>query len=357
MGASRQFTNLRREAALSDLRDQKLFFTDPFSEIATFRTDLPPGLLPEPPFATYVFCRFPQEKMPCVKCKRRIHRDGFLSYLATGDVVSFGSCCGPKLFGGSFTTMKRELGRRRSRQLALFRLDGFRSAVRLLLEDLHNEWLLQIDESDHLNERIRSLDRFLSSQLAVAATRDDKALAISRRIDGARSEILRATVLANSNRTKDYDLPQYEEIAVHHLQGSDFIKWRRLKRTLGVATSTILKLRDVATQPDDNLTTKKIVELTKDVSECLDLLDEIADAHDAAVAFCSPANFAGIVEFAKHHGDIHRRLSMRNGTLVATADNEHNEQRIALPDDFERLDRTAVNGLRTKLRMTGIERK
>ena len=59
----------------------------------------------------YVYEQYPLKKVYCVECGGRKHKHGFTAMLTTGHRVLYGSTCGARRFGQSWTEAERSYGR------------------------------------------------------------------------------------------------------------------------------------------------------------------------------------------------------------------------------------------------------
>jgi hypothetical protein len=254
---------------------------------------------------TYVYEKWPQEKVHCAKCGGHHHKRGFTALLTNGKRVLLGSSCGAEAFGESWTAAEKRMDDMADRQYELVRIRRLSGILGPMARDLA-AWPGKID---NLVRRRDAFDRTvgeLASRVREAATRHDGALTVTKQV--ALNSAFRQAGGGNGSI-------ESTTVTVGRLQGKDLFDFMNLPAAVNRAMLSIQAC--VESLKDTNrISTATLRKQRKALENSFQDLIKVWKMYEAGQEFFTPESFRIIIDWTVKHSLTQEHYSL-DGALVS----------------------------------------
>lgn len=302
------------------------------------------------------------EKRPyvrCAHCKYPNHWRGYVMRCSDGTRFLVGKDCGAKIYGADFALVERDFAAQRTRQNYLRRLANVKAAFPAMLSALEAIIKHQVfAQFNRCREDLRSCMPQLAQQLDLLVSRRTNALAIEERVrdhaaeqrrdakhNDEQDEVAKLTMTKRKALRKAHLMPKKDERPIYQiierplgqLAGGALFGGMDSTQHQMVACQTRLKeiFRHVAEKPSDDIPTRQLNSMFRELGELLDGVDRQLAVLDAPLEFFRPSHLAIIAQWASLTGACKGAYQARGGTLVwHPADNTGGGTQIAAPTGY-----------------------
>jgi hypothetical protein len=284
------------------LRVQALKLSDPYDQGNLVWT-VPEGAKLLDITNIYVYEQYPRQKVYCVECGGRHHKRGFTALLTTGQRVLYGSTCGARRFGQSWTEAERRIEERADRQFELKKLDRLKISINGLEAGLIG-WQSAMQQ---IVGRRMGFDRQLgelASRVREAVNRKAGALTIFRKVQNSAARAAKTNALGD-----------YQEVTVGQLVGIEFLHSLDPAKAITTALAAVDVIKGTI-GATDLASTKQLRSRRRDLERAFEDVETSATIHSGAEEFFTISNFAEMVRWANEHEATKARYLIESNDVV-----------------------------------------
>lgn len=292
------------------LRNQALKLSDPYEQRNLIWV-IPDGAKLLDIINVYSFEQYPRKKAFCVACGGHRHKRGFTAVLITGERLLFGSLCGSKAFGQSWTEAERRIEERGDRQFELKKLDRLATMISALESGVIS-WQRPME---HLAGKRSAFDRHLgelASRVREAVQRRGGALTVFRKIENR---------AARSGGMTSKSAADHQEVTVARLGGVEFFDSLDPAKAIVDASVAIDGCRALLGKTD-GFSLKQLRDARRKLESSLTDLETCAKIHAGAEEFFTVSNFEAMIQWANEHGATQARYVFEENDIVRAESRE-----------------------------------
>lgn len=306
------------------LRTTRLLITDPYKQDLVV-PEIPPDVELETIENTYVFTRWPQEKVWCALCRACRHRNGFTAKLSDGTRVLLGSHCGRDRFGVSWQEAEKNLKGLRDRKSLLEHLDRLVPHISEIVTELRS-WDRELGRTAASHKRFSRAMPGLYQRLVEAARSHDGRLIVYEKDSSLFSE-----AVGGSGRVARQ--PSWRPVTVHIIAGAPYFTPLDPEAAACEGIAALLAVQ-AAVADTDGLATHALKRLRRRLSDAVENLRQAVAMTHGAAAFFSPDNLAKVASWATRVDTVDGVYVMRGKGLMRTDTGDFME----LPPRYRTLD-------------------